>query len=133
MRQTVLVALSLTLSAAMPAAAASLYSDWPTLASVTDGECALEITGNGKIFRIAATGLGDNVRGRYQISNGDMVPIDWSIRTSGEGRVARYYMPFRWGRAGERIAGGTVEVRMTTPACALRATFPWQRGIRVID
>ena len=133
MRKSGVAVLALVVSAANPASAAAIGSDWPVLAAAQDGDCALEITGNGKIFLISATGLGEGASGRYQISNGDMVPIDWSVRASGGGQVARYYMPFRWGHGGERIAGGTIDVRVTTKACALSASFPWQRGIRVID
>jgi hypothetical protein len=118
---------------AVPATAAPIGAAWPTVAAARDGDCALEVTGNGKFFLIAATGLGAGQEARYRLSNGDMKPIDWSIRASDGGRFARYYLPFRWGHAGERIEGGLVAVSVATPDCAVSATFPWKRGIRVID
>lgn len=121
--------LALMGSALHPAAARPLDADWPVVAAARDGDCALEVTGNGRVYLISATGLGAGQQGRYQLSNGDMVPIDWSIKAGGDGRFARYYMPFRWHRQ-----GGTVEVTVTTPDCAMSASFPWQRvGVRVID
>ncbi|MFM5886469.1 MAG: hypothetical protein ACKOQ3_14275 [Novosphingobium sp.] len=135
MRTPLLTALILGLAtaSAAPASGAPLGADWPVVAAASDGDCALEVTGNGKIFLIAATGLGAGTAGRYRISNGDMVPIDWTITATGGGRLARYYLPFRWGHAGERIEGGRVEVSIATADCSVRAAFPWKRGIRVID
>lgn len=116
-------------AALQPAAARPLDADWPVVASARDGDCGLEVTGNGRVYLIAATGLGAGQQGRYQLSSGDMTPIDWSIKAGGDGRFARYYMPFRFHRD-----GGLVEVTIATPDCAMTASFPWRRaGIRVID
>ena len=116
-------------AALQPASARPLDAGWPVVASARDGDCALEVTGNGRVYLISATGLGAGRQGRYQLSNGDMKPIDWSIAAGGDGRFARYYMPFRFHRD-----GGTVEVTVSTPDCAMSASFPWQRvGARVID
>ncbi|WP_296675419.1 hypothetical protein [Novosphingobium sp.] len=123
----------LPITVASAAQAAPIGSDWPVIASVRDGDCALQITGNGKIFLIAATGLKPEQTGRYQIASGDMRPIDWNVRVTNDGRAVRYYLPFRWGQAGERIDGGVVDVVVTAPGCALNASFPWKRIIRVID
>lgn len=130
MRKFILTALWLGLATtpALPASGAPLGVDWPVVAAARDGDCALEVTGNGKFFLIAATGLGGGADARYRISNGDMTPIDWSIRATDGGRVARYYLPFRFSRR-----DGVVEVTVSTPDCALNAAFTWNRGIQVID
>lgn len=109
-----------------PAAARAV--ELPLLAFARDGQCELEVTGNGKIFLVAVTGLGASGRGRYLVRNGDMKPIDWRITATPQGRWARYYMPFRWHRQ-----GGEVQVSVETAECRLSAAFPWQRGIRVIS
>ncbi len=65
---------------------------------------------------------------RYRVGNGDMTPIEWSVRAGSDGRFARYYLPFRANRD-----GGTVDVSVDAPDCAVSAAFEWRRGIRVID
>lgn len=129
MDKRIIISLGALGAALQPASAQPLDADWPVVASARDGDCALEVTGNGRVYLVSATGLGAGQQGRYQLSNGDMAPIDWSIKAGGDGRFARYYMPFRWHRQ-----GGTVEVAVNTPDCQLTAAFPWQRvGVRVID
>ncbi|MBS0483383.1 MAG: hypothetical protein JSR96_14810 [Proteobacteria bacterium] len=108
-------------------AAAALDSDWPVLASDDDGDCRLTVTGNGKVFLIAATGLGAGEAARYQLANGTMRPIDWAVTASDGGRFARYYVPFRAGDADGRIEGGQVQVSISTAACTVSAAFPWRR------
>lgn len=129
MDKRIIVGLFALGAALQPAAARPLDAAWPIVASVRNGDCALEVTGNGQVYLISATGLSAGQRGRYQLSNGDMTPIDWSIKAGGDGRFARYYMPFRFHRE-----GGMVDVTISTPDCAVTASFPWRRaGIRVID
>ncbi|MEA3263431.1 MAG: hypothetical protein U9R07_08095 [Pseudomonadota bacterium] len=103
-------------------AAAMADSDWPVLAEASDADCALTITGNGRFVLIAAEGLGEGSPARYQLRNGDMKPIDWSVRADAAGRFARYYVPFRWGQR-----GGTVQVEVISDSCRLSASFPWER------
>lgn len=113
-----LVACSL---AAAPARAA-LDQHWPEIASDRDGECRLEVTGTGRIFRLAAYGLGDGASGRYIVTNGAMTPLDWSIRANPSGSFARYYMPFRFGSRGD-----VVTVAVQSDRCDLSVSFPWTR------
>ncbi len=107
--------------------------DWPEVARNSDGDCTMAITGNGKFFRIEAAGLGSGSSGRYVLTNGDMKPIDWRITAGTSGRFIRYYLPFRWGHAAERIDGGTVRVSVATARCTVSGSFAWKRSIRVID
>jgi hypothetical protein len=114
--------LSLIATLALAAPAAAMVDDWPVLAEASDAGCALTVTGNGRYVLIAAEGLGDGSAARYQLRNGDMTPIDWSVRADAAGRFARYYIPFRWGQR-----GGTVQVVVTSETCSLSASFPWRR------
>lgn len=115
------------LAAALPAAAQPVDGEWPEVAYAENGQCAISVTGNGQVYRIAVSGLEPGEAGHYVLSNGDMTPIDWSIRANASGEFSRYYMPFRWHRE-----GGTVSVSVSSESCALSASFPWQRaGIKV--
>lgn len=113
--------LLLALALAAPAAAA-VDRDWPVLARASDADCQLTVTGNGRFILVAAEGLEGGSTARYQLRNGDMKPIDWSVRADASGRFARYYIPFRWGQR-----GGAVQVDVTSTACRLSASVPWQR------
>lgn len=127
MRLLALLALLAAPGSLLAAPAGAAEGDWPVLAFAQDRDCRLEVTGNGQIFLIAASGLGDGAHGRYSVTNGDMQPIDWTITATPGGRIARYYKPFRWHRE-----GGQVSVTVETARCRVSASFPWKRGIRVI-
>lgn len=123
-----LLALTAPLVLAGPAAAiAPIDSGWPEIARSTDGDCALAIASNGRFYRIEISGLGAGEGARYRISNGAMKPIDWQVRANGEGRFARYYLPFR-----EISAGDDVTVSFASQTCNLSAGFAWQRGMVVV-
>ena len=109
-------------------AAAPIDAQWPEVARTQDGDCALSVTGNGRFYRIEASGLGAEAPGRLFLSNGDMRPLDWSIRAAGDGGFARYYLPFRWHRD-----GGEVLVSVQSARCDLAATFAWQRAEVVVQ
>ena len=114
--------------AVAPASAANpVDSDWPQLSRVRDGACALSVTGNGQFYRIAITGLGADALGRLILANGDMKPLDWTIRATGDGGFARYYLPFRWHRT-----GGNVTVSVESARCDLSTTFAWRRSEVVV-
>ncbi|MDE2437583.1 MAG: hypothetical protein KGM49_15120 [Sphingomonadales bacterium] len=118
----------LVMAAGTSGAAAQSEIAGPLVAFAEDGACRLEVHGNGKIFLIAATGMDAGESGRYLVANGNMMPIDWNVTASADGRFARYYMPFRFGRQGD-----TVTVSFATGRCHVSTTFGWRRGIRVID
>ena len=119
--------LALTLAASAAAAAGPIDSTWPEVARAEDGDCALSVTGNGRFYRIAASGLGADASGRFLLSNGDMKPLDWTIRATGNGGFARYYIPFRWNRE-----GGDVLVSLQSARCTISTGFAWQRARPVI-
>lgn len=119
--------LALSLASSAAAAADPIDSAWSQVARAQDGDCELTITGNGRYYRIAAIGLGADAPGRFFLSNGDMKPLDWSIRATGEGEFARYYLPFRWHRD-----GGDVLVSLTSPRCNLTTNFEWERARVVV-
>ena len=119
--------LALTLAASAAEAAGPIDSAWPEVARAEDGDCTLSVTGNGRFYRIAAAGLGADASGRFLLSNGDMKPLDWTIRATGNGGFARYYIPFRWNRE-----GGDVLVSLQSARCDLSTTFAWQRAEVVV-
>ena len=119
--------LALTLAASAVAAAGPVDSAWPEVARAEDGDCTLSVTGNGRFYRIAASGLGADASGRFFLSNGDMKPLDWTIRATGDGGFARYYQPFRWNRT-----GGDVLVSFQSARCDLSARFAWRRAAVVV-
>ena len=119
--------LAFSLAAGAASAAEPTDSGWPEVARVEDGDCALRVTGNGRFYRIAASGLGSGAPGRLFLANGDMKPLDWTIRATGDGWFARYYLPFRWHRD-----GGDVLVSVESAQCNLSASFAWQRAAVVV-
>lgn len=122
--QTITLMLAAGVVLVGPAAAARpADADWPEVAAASDGRCSLSITGNGQIYRIAISGFEPGEAGRYVLTNGDMAPLDWTIRADGSGTIARYYMPFRWSRY-----GGTVNVAVSGADCSVAASFPWRRA-----
>lgn len=121
--RTFVPALALALVATTATASAPIDARWPEVARAQDGDCALTVTGNGRFYRIAAVGLGAEASGRLFLANGDMKPLDWSIRTADDGGFARYYLPFRWHRE-----GGEVLVAVRSARCDLVTTFAWERA-----
>ena len=120
--------LALNLAASAATAAGPVDTGWPEVARAEDGDCALSVTGNGQFYRIATSGLGAGASGRLFLSNGDMKPLDWTIRASGNGGFARYYLPFRWNRD-----GGDVLVSVQSERCDLSTAFAWQRAEVVVQ
>ena len=115
--------LALSLAASAATAADPVDSGWPEVARAEDGDCALSVTGNGQFYRIAVSGLGAGAAGRLVLLNGDMRPLDWTIRATDNGGFARYYLPFRWNRD-----GGDVLVSVESARCTISTGFAWQRA-----
>ncbi|QGN54709.1 hypothetical protein [Novosphingobium sp. Gsoil 351] len=115
--------LASSLAGATASAAEPVDSGWSEVARAKDGDCVLRVIGNGQFYRIAASGLGSGAAGRMVLANGDMKPLDWTIRAASNGGFARYYLPFRWHRE-----GGDVLVSVATARCALSTSFAWQRA-----
>jgi len=127
-RATPLLALATLLSTTATAAAGqSTDAGWAEVARVEEGQCVLRVTGNGQFYRIAASGLGSGAAGRMVLANGDMKPLDWSIRAAADGGFARYYLPFRWHRTGDDVV-----VSIASARCSLATRFAWERAEVVI-
>ena len=101
---------------------------WDEIARSSNGDCEMVVTGNGRFYRIAVSGLGAGEGARYRLSNGDMKPIDWQVRADSSGRFARYYVPFRALRQ-----GGEVDVTLAGSSCSVGASFAWQRAGIVVQ
>ena len=118
------IALALiALLTALQVAAAPIDASWSEVARDRDGDCRLSVTGEGRFFRIAGSGLTSGEAGRLVLTNGDMKPIDWRVRADRDGEFARYYLPFRWRRDGD-----TVAVSLASGSCELFAVFDWRRA-----
>jgi hypothetical protein len=128
---------ALTLALAAQPAAASVWDSWQLIDADSDGDCRLEIIGEGKFMLIRASGLGPREQGRFQVSNETMFPVDWSIITDTKGVFVRAYMPYLWwpqndGTVRSYQNSGLVSVNISTRSCNLTASAPWKNGIRVI-
>jgi hypothetical protein len=101
---------------------------WQQVAHDKDQGCEAEVRGNGQIFYVYAVGLGSGGAGRYEVTNRDMPPIDWSITADENGEWARYYIPIL-----PNHRGGTVRVNISTVDCSLAMAFDWRTGYKVIE
>jgi len=100
-----------------------LHRGWQTVAQADDEEgCEAWALSNGKIFRISGGGLRPGEAVSFHLENDDMKPLDYRIVADGEGTWSKFYMPFRWNRA-----GGEVTVSMESASCSLTLSFPWTR------
>ena len=112
-----------------------LERGWYRVDAFESGECAGEVGTNGRFYAISASGFAPSETAYLTITNGDMVPIERAVRTSGAGRWQDYYIPFRPNR-GE---GGEVTVTLAGQSCtvplelysAMRSE-PSYRNLRVV-
>lgn len=111
----------------VPASRASVGDRWPMLAFASDRSCELAITSSGRTMQISASGLIPGETLGFLLSNGDMKPIALTLRAGGDGRLQRYYFPFRL-----NSDGGTVKVRIEAARCTMTASAPWTRNVTVI-
>lgn len=124
------------LTAAPTAAARSITDNWPLLSSERDGDCTLEIVGNGKFMVINATGLAPGASAHFGLTNATMKPIDWTIRANAKGSWQLIFLPLMWGTADGTVRpyakSGTVRANLAGQRCQVAASAPWTREIRVI-
>ena len=113
-----------------------IEDSWPRLADNADGDCKLEIIGNGKFMRIRVKGLLPSEQAHFGLTNLSIKPIDWQIRGDARGEWSLIYLPMIWGNGDGTTrteqSGGTVDVTVVSARCSLSATAPWVREIRVI-
>lgn len=115
-RLSALAAACLALAGA--ASARPIDAAWPELARAEQNDCVLSVTGNGRFYRVVASGLGAGKSARYYLANGDMRPIDWRVLADGNGEFARYYLPFR-----ENHGAARVTVSIDSADCNLTVGF----------
>ena len=124
----VLLAAALTGTAhAAPVERLLIGDRWPLLAFAEDRGCELAITSSGKTMQVRAGGLIPGEAVRFQLTNGDMVPLEYTLYADERGDLVRYYVPFRFHRD-----GGEVEVDLSAARCNLAATAPWTRALSTI-
>lgn len=114
-----------------------VWEDWPVLAEDRDGECRLEILGNGKFMLLRASGLGPAQTGRFRVNNPQMIPVNWRVISDNKGVFVRAFLPNLWrpqadGTVRDHQSSGQVTVSFGTRSCNLTASAPWRQGIRVI-
>ena len=125
------------LALAAPASARRSITDtWPVLARDWQGECQLDIVGNGKFMQLRAVGLAPGETARFGLTNAKMKPIDWQVRANSAGEWSLIYLPFLWGNGDgtirDAVSASTVAVSLTSADCTLSAAAGWKREIRVI-
>lgn len=100
---------------------------WPLLGFASQSDCRLAIASSGRAMQIRAVGLIPGETLRLVIANGDMKPIALSPRASDDGKLLRYYFPFRLNRD-----AGLVDVTLAGARCTLTASAPWTRNLTTI-
>ncbi len=128
MNRARILIIAATLGLGSSAASASLSDRWPLLAFDRVAGCELQLSGNGRIVEIRASGLIPGEALGFTLTNGDMTPISWQVYADGSGRWQKFYLPFRFNRD-----GGTVQASITAARCSLSAALPWTRGVRTIS
>ena len=101
-----------------------LERGWYRVDQFQSSECSGEVGTNGRFYVISASGFAPSETAYLTITNGDMVPIERAVRTSGSGSWQDYYIPFRPNR-GE---GGVVTVTLAGPNCLVPLEFSWRRA-----
>jgi hypothetical protein len=96
---------------------------WAIVAETGDSEdCRAWALSNGKIMRFSAAGLAPGEEVSFHLENDDMRPLDYRLVADGSGTWSKFYVPFRWDRA-----GGLVTVSMDSASCSLTLSLPWTR------
>ena len=112
------------------AASASAYDPvvvtrgWERIDRFESEDCRGEIGTNGRFYVISATGFAPGESASLTITNGDMRPIERTVRADDDGQWRDYYIPFRYNR-GE---GGTVSVIVAGEQCTVPLGFGWSRA-----
>ena len=84
----ILPLIALTFAASAASAAAPIDADWPEVARVQDGNCELSVTGNGRFYRIAASGLGVDAPGRLFLLGTNLLGQDVFSRLLFGGQIS---------------------------------------------
>lgn len=113
-------------SLATPASGA-IGDSWPLLARDRADACELTIASAGHAMQLRASGLIPGEAVRFVLTNGDMKPIAYTALADNRGGLVRYYLPFRFNRA-----GGTVQVSIAAARCTLVGSAAWNRELITI-
>jgi hypothetical protein len=118
--------MALGIGAWLGATTAATAQSWigPLVALGIDeqNDCRIEVSGNGRFYRLDAWGLEPGEAARLVLFNEDMKPIDRTVRVGPNGTWAEFYLP-----ALPRYHAGTVEAWLTGARCNLRVDFAWRR------
>lgn len=116
--------------------ASAITDTWPVLGRDRDGDCRLEIVGNGKFMVIHASGLGPGTSAHFGLTNATMKPIRWKVKANSRGSWQLIFLPLLYNNADGTVrdyaTSGTVSVALDAPRCAVSASADWKREIRVI-
>lgn len=118
------VAVAVAGTAAMAYDPVVLSRGWERIDAFENGGCMGEVGTNGRFYVISASGFKPGERAFLSITNGDMRPIERTVRTDGAGEWRDYYIPFRPNR-GE---GAAVTVTLSGDACVVPLAFTWRRA-----
>jgi hypothetical protein len=110
------------LGAATAATAQSWIGPVVALGMDEEHECRIEVSGNGRFYRLDAWGLEPGEQARLLLFNEDMRPIERTVRVRQDGTWAEYYLP-----ALPRHRSGVVQAYLSGARCDLRVGFAWQR------
>jgi hypothetical protein len=117
---------ALAVGLALGAQSAALAQKWigPVVAAYddVDHDCRLEVSGNGRFYRLTATGLEPGEAAWLTLLNGDLKPIERTVKADAAGTWADYYLP---GVGGRR--GGVVQAALSGARCDLGLAFDWHR------
>ena len=100
---------------------------WPLRGFDRADECELTIASAGHAMQLRASGLIPGEALRLVLTNGDMRPIAATAYADNRGGLVRYYLPFRFNRA-----GGTVRVSIAAARCSLIGSAAWNRELVTI-
>lgn len=100
----------------------AIEDGWPLISFDRDEQCEVQVTGNGKFYRISISGLEPGEVGNFRLTNENIKPIDYDFRSDGNGHFSKIYLPFLW-----HHRGGTVSVSLTAEDCDVALSFPWSR------
>jgi hypothetical protein len=128
MNRAVICLALLALPASVSADVPHLAAGWDRVDFQQTEACTGEVRGNGQMFRIAVSGLQPNGQGQFFLTNGSIVPIDWTVQVDGFGQWQTFYLPFHW-----QSDSGTVQAAFTSGDCRLALSFPWDVRNRTID
>ncbi len=122
-----LTALAITAIVAGPAAAAYdpivVKRGWERVDSFASDDCAGEVGSNGRFYVISVRGFAPGERAFLTITNGDMRPIERTVRANEQGAWSDYYIPFR-PNGGD---SARVTVTLAGEGCVVPLGFEWRR------